>query len=123
MLWQKPPLQHPLLVLNRALHKDAIKIFKVIQQIMGDRERDRPAITGMSASTSVRSQQSSDLHLNPLASSRSSSLNASSSSLPSLITGILEDERWLLGEGLKHGELRDEIYCQLVKQLSGNCNP
>ena len=33
---------------------------------------------------------------------------------------LLEEERWLLGEGLTHGELRDEIYCQLMKQLSGN---
>ena len=34
--------------------------------------------------------------------------------------GLLEEERWLLGEGLSHGELRDEIYCQCMKQLSGN---
>jgi len=50
------------------------------------------------------------------------SVNTSTTSLSTYAVSILEEERWLLGEGLKHGELRDEIYCQLMKQLSGNAS-
>lgn len=90
----------PLLNLNRALHKDAVKTFKVIQRVMGDRERER---TGGYPSSPVKS------------------FNGSTTSLPRMSTNALvEEERWLLGEGLSHGELRDEIYCQVMKQLNGN---
>ncbi|KAG0169977.1 hypothetical protein DFQ29_009486, partial [Apophysomyces sp. BC1021] len=39
--WTKDPLKQPLLMLNKELHKDALKCFKIIQLVMGDRPQPR----------------------------------------------------------------------------------
>ncbi|CAG8490713.1 6207_t:CDS:10 [Paraglomus brasilianum] len=82
--FQRESLHLPLMIIqNKLVHKIALKCFKAIQRIMGDRSRPRLIHT------------------------------------PS--TPLMETQ-WLLSKGILYGELRDEIYVQICKQLSNNPN-
>lgn len=66
-------------MMNKDLYKDALKCFKLIQTIMGDRPRSR--------------------HSNEI-----------------------EDIQFILTCGITKGQMRDEIYVQVCKQLQDNPN-
>ena len=97
LLHQKSPLGQPLMVFNkRGVQKDALRCFKIIQKLMGERKGNGyVGPTGVElgetcVDLSIQSEE--DIKL------------------------VLE----LIKKGLDHGELRDEIYVQLCKQLTEN---
>ncbi|KAG0739665.1 hypothetical protein G6F23_008801 [Rhizopus arrhizus] len=75
--WTKESLRQPLIMMNKELYKDALKCFKLIQVIMGDKSKSR---------------------------------------------NETEDIQTILTCGITKGQMRDEIYVQLCKQLHENPN-
>lgn len=65
-------------MMNKELYKDALRCFKLIQMIMGDRSRCKDEV---------------------------------------------QDIQTILNCGITKGQMRDEIYVQLCKQLQDNPNP
>lgn len=108
MEWQRSPIAAPLLVLSKACVSDALSTFKVIQHVMGERDRPvdaaRPNHANQGAMSSVLS----------LRSTRDDWAGKDDKTI------ILEEIRWMVQLGVGRSEMRDELYCQLIKQLTRN---
>ncbi|KAG1525155.1 hypothetical protein G6F52_003578 [Rhizopus delemar] len=76
--WTRDSIPQPLIMMNKELYKDALRCFKLIQMIMGDRSRCKDEV---------------------------------------------QDIQTILNCGITKGQMRDEIYVQLCKQLQDNPNP
>ncbi|WVQ70683.1 hypothetical protein IAR50_000205 [Cryptococcus sp. DSM 104548] len=140
MEWQKSPITSSLLVLSdKNLNKEAVKTFKVIQHVMGERDRGvegaRPTqagSSGLALNSSLRGQGSAsgedsssagELGVRP-------GLNQSVRNFGGSDAGgqqarsekilVLEEIRWLIQLAVGHVEMRDEVYSQVVKQLTRN---
>ncbi|ODN99485.1 hypothetical protein L198_03329 [Cryptococcus wingfieldii CBS 7118] len=140
MEWQRSPITSSLLVLSdKSLNKEAVKSFKVIQHVMGERDRGvegaRPTqagSSGLALNSSLRGQgsasgeesgQAGELGVRP-------GLNQSVRNFGGSDAGgqqarsekilVLEEIRWLIQLAVAQVEMRDEVYSQVVKQLTRN---
>jgi hypothetical protein len=111
-LLEQSTISAPLLVASGSNLKESIRAFKVIQHIMGDRDRPVEGIVPVPTSRSAT-------HLAAVA---DEDLNRENIGLwdRTETKWLLEEERWLLQLGITTQDLRDEIYSQCIKQLSRN---
>ena len=114
MEYQRTSITSPILVLSKGLTKDALASFKIIQHVMGDRDRAVDHARPMSSSSSGKDLSSLSRNGNGIGARNGDGMTMNDKSV------ILEEIKWMVQLGVSAGEMRDEIYCQLVKQLSKN---
>jgi len=98
MEWQRSTISAPILVISHPA-KDAVTTFKIIQHVMGERPRPVDIPRPSRISTNGGKRDGEDLADKMV---------------------ILEEIRWTLQLAVTHKEMRDEVYCQLVKQMTKN---
>ena len=101
MEWQESIITGALLSKTKTPPTEIIRAFKVIQHIMGDRDRPVEGIITVSSSTSAFS-------LADMAQSSPSQKDRIWNKAEKRL--MLEEERWLLQLGLGSLDLRDELY-------------
>lgn len=101
MEWQESVVTGALLSKTKTPPTEIIRAFKVIQHIMGDRDRPVEGIVTVSSSTSAFS-------LADMAQSSPSQKDRIWNKAEKRL--MLEEERWLLQLGLGSLDLRDELY-------------
>nr|KIR48337.1 hypothetical protein I312_02181 [Cryptococcus bacillisporus CA1280] len=124
MEWQRQSTTAPLLVLSKRLSKDAVTCFKVIQHVMGERDRPvesaKPSHTGPSAlpELSFKGKRREDDAPKDVTAAGDGLADRSGPRGENMV--MLEEIRWMVQLCVTQGEMRDEVYSQVIKQLSKN---